>query len=79
MVRGPAIACWLVLGACAGPAVQTAAAPPSRAMCDVFGYPRGTPAYAQCATEVGKAQWREARAARARVNCTPMGDKTVCQ
>lgn len=48
-------------------------------MCDVFGYQRGTPAYAQCASEAEKAQWREARAARARVNCTPMGDQTVCR
>jgi len=38
-------------------------------MCDVFGYQRGSRAYAQCATEAEKAQWREARSARARVNC----------
>jgi hypothetical protein len=48
-------------------------------MCDAFGYQRGTNAYAQCAAEVAKAQWREARSARARVNCTPMGNQTVCQ
>jgi hypothetical protein len=49
------------------------------AMCDAFGFTPGTEAYAQCAAEAEKAQWREARSARARVNCTPMGDQTVCQ
>jgi hypothetical protein len=73
-----AITSCLLLAACAQPPAQQAEAPPS-AMCDAFGYPRGTHAYAQCATEAARAQWREARAARARVNCTPMGDQTVCQ
>jgi len=70
----------VALAACAQPAPQsTPAEPPPSAMCDVFGYQRGTRAYAQCASEAEKAQWREARAARARVNCTPMGDQTVCR
>jgi hypothetical protein len=68
------------LTACTQPAVQsTEAEPPPSAMCDVFGYQRGTQAYTQCATEAEKAQWRESRAARARVNCTPMGNQTVCR
>lgn len=81
MKRVNAMTLCLALCSCAQPAVQTSQAPspPQSALCDSFGYRRGTPAYAQCATEVEKAQWREARSARAKVNCTPMGEHTVCQ
>ena len=69
-----------VLAACAsGTPEKEAAAPPDSAMCKAYGYPRGSEAYAQCAREVDKAMWRAARAPRARVNCTPMGNHTVCQ
>jgi hypothetical protein len=68
-----------MLAGCAQPDVQPHKAAAPSAMCDAFGLHRGTPTYAQCAAEVEKAQWREARSARARVNCTPMGDQTVCQ
>ena len=69
------------IAGCAHPgveSVQMAEAPPSAA-CDSFGYERGTEAYEQCAIEVDKALWRAARAPRARLNCTPMGDRVVCQ
>jgi len=61
-----------LLAGCAQPDVQPRAAAEPSAMCDAFGLRRGTDAYAQCAAEAEKAQWREARSARARVNCTPM-------
>ena len=78
-MKGVPILGFAMLAACAQPAVQEAHAPQTSAMCDAFGLRRGSDAYAQCAAEVAKAQWREARSARARVNCTPMGDQTVCQ
>jgi hypothetical protein len=68
-----------LLGACAvsTPKPQ-ASAPEVSATCDSFSFQRGTPAYAQCADEVDQAYWRAARS-RSRVNCTPMGNQTVCQ
>jgi hypothetical protein len=79
--RAAALTLCIGLAACAQPAVQSteaASALPS-AMCDVFGYQRGTEAYGRCASEAEKALLREQRAARARVNCTPMGDELVCR
>lgn len=68
-----------MLSGCAQPVIHEADAAGTSAMCDVFGFQRGTEAYGQCAAKVTEAQWREARSARARVNCTPMGDQTICQ
>jgi hypothetical protein len=71
---------WLLAGCAATPDRQAeSAAPPDSTLCDVYGYERGSKAYAQCAAEVDKAMWRAARSARARVNCTPMGEQTVCR
>ncbi len=69
-----------VLAGCATDTPEKeSAAPPDSAMCEAWGYPRGSEAYAQCAREADEAMWRAARAPRARVNCTPMGNQTVCQ
>ena len=68
-----------LLGACTASAPERHASTPEvSATCDSFSFQRGTPAYAQCADEVDKAYWRAARS-RSRVNCTPMGNQTVCQ
>lgn len=72
-----ALACFLGACASARPEPGTGGAKDS-ALCDAYGFRRGTPAYLQCATEVDKAMWRAARS-RSRVNCTPMGNQTVCQ
>jgi hypothetical protein len=72
-----ALACLVSACASAPPEPRTTDAKES-ALCDAYGVRRGTPAYAQCATEVDKAMWRAARS-RSRVNCTPMGNQTVCQ
>jgi len=70
----------LALAACAERAAnepETAVARTS-ALCDAYGFRRATDAYRQCVVEVEKAQWRQARS-RSRVNCTPMGERLVCQ
>ncbi|HYX64899.1 MAG TPA: hypothetical protein VE935_11845 [Burkholderiales bacterium] len=74
-----AIAACLLAGCVTAPEEKHVAAPPDSTLCDVYGFARGTDAYTQCATEVDKAMWRAARSARARVDCTPMGNQTVCR
>ena len=71
----------LLLAACAAsnePVSQRPARAPYSSLCEVYGFRPGTDAFEQCADEVDKAMWRSARS-RARLNCTPMGDRTVCQ
>lgn len=77
--KASVLALALLLCACATPPEQSSAAVPAdETLCDVYGFQHGTPAYAQCAAEVDQAYWRAARS-RSRVNCTPMGNQTVCQ
>jgi hypothetical protein len=69
----------LLLGGCSTPPSSSQSAePPDSALCEAYGFQRGTDAYRQCAVEVDKATWRQARS-RSRMNCTPMGDRVVCQ
>jgi hypothetical protein len=69
----------VLLGGCnTPPSPSPSAEPPDSALCDVYGYQRGTDAYRQCAIEVEKAEYRQTHS-RSRVNCTPMGDRVICQ
>jgi hypothetical protein len=70
-----------LLASCAAPnqaSEQASPRAPYSSLCEVYGFKPGTSAFEQCADEVDKAMWRQARS-RSRLNCTPMGDRTVCQ
>jgi hypothetical protein len=80
--RSAAMFATLLLAGCAASnesVNQRSQRAPYSSLCEVYGFRPGSDAFEQCADEVDKAMWRSARSPRARVNCTPMGDRTVCQ
>ncbi len=78
MGRVPALLALALLLGCAGHKHEPRAKVQDDGTCRVFGFKPETEAFDQCVDEVDKAKWRQARS-RARVNCTPMGNRTVCQ
>ena len=75
-----AVCTAILLGACATPEppARQAGDAPYR-YCESNGFKPGMASFDQCWEEVDKAMWRRARSARARLSCTPMGDRMLCQ